>query len=163
MITGEPPHWSRPPDWLTLEKLRKAVHLQLPACKETVIIASKVSADLKVLHYFCTELYCTDFSFWYKQVTSQASTALPSPCSPLQQGNTDGQHGLPAAQLGQQLGQAGKEGGHGYSSYITKYPDNLALTEVQMASFSPMKTLIVYTEKVRILESEWFLEPSQGF
>ena len=129
--------------WLNLEKLRKAVHLQLPACKETVIIASKVSADLKVLHYFCTELYCTDFSFWYKQVTSQASTALPSPCSPLQQGNTDGQHGLPAAQLGQQLGQAGKEGGHGYSSYITKYPDNLALTEVQMASFIPMKTLIV--------------------
>ena len=119
MITGEPPHWSRLPDSLTLEKLRKAVHLQLPACKETVIIASKVSADLKVLHYFCTELYCTDFSFWYKQVTSQASTALPSPCSPLQQGNTDGQHGLPAAQLGQQLGQAGKEGGHGYVSYIT--------------------------------------------
>ena len=26
-----------------------------------------------------------------------------------------------------------------------------------------IKTLIVYTEKVRILESEWFLEPSQGF
>ena len=35
-------------------KTKETVHLQLPAC---FIIASKVSADLKVLRYFYTELY----------------------------------------------------------------------------------------------------------
>ena len=39
MITGEPPQFP------------------IPACKETQIIALKGFADLKVLRYFCTELY----------------------------------------------------------------------------------------------------------
>ena len=75
------------------------MHLQFPACQEILIIASKVSAELKVLRYLCTELYLFVLQAVPHQHVGDG-------------GNTSGQNSVPAAQLDQQLGRAGKEGGH---------------------------------------------------
>ena len=50
------------------------VSLPISACKETWIIALKVFADLKVLRYFCTELYLFQFYPIYKEVKNSKDT-----------------------------------------------------------------------------------------